>query len=373
LTEEQQPSPATRSDGIEVLQNYLPTLLAWGFVRRVATTKGARYEITEAGSSFLQEFQKLNHDLLEPPIRSRIAWDSALQKVVKNQVTVVLPVLNEEEAIGDVIEEVKTAGYGNVLVIDGYSTDSTAEIAKSVGATVLFQHGAGKAGAVKTAVENVNTPFIAFMDGDQTYDPRDIWRLLNHNHKYGHVIGARDRKHIPRLHRLGNWIISNVFSLLFALKISDVCSGMYLLESGLARELNVQEHGFIVEIELAAQSASRENLTEVPISYRPRIGERKLSTWKNGIGILSAAFSLARRYNPILLYSSLAGLSVLPAVAVLGWVALQQLTRHVWHSGVALVGIMFLLIAAQAFTLASVSILTKHTENRLAKQLTERN
>jgi dolichol-phosphate mannosyltransferase len=298
----------------------------------------------------------------------KIETSRILDSIVKDKVTVVLPTLNEGMGVLSVIEELREDGYDRILVVDGYSEDSTVERAYENGVNVLYQHGIGKAGAVKTAVERVNTPFIIFMDADHTYDPKDIWRLLLHSDRYAHVIGARDRKNIPRVHRFGNWVISQVFSVLFSVKVRDVCSGMYLLETEEAKKYRLEETGFNVEIELAAQSASRENLTEVPIDYRPRIGQKKLSTW-NGFSILRAAFSLARRYNPILLYSSLTGLSVVPAALVLGWVGLEVVTKKVWHSGWALMGIMLLLIAAQAFTLASVSILMKHSERRLMEEM----
>jgi dolichol-phosphate mannosyltransferase len=222
---------------------------------------------------------------------------------------------------------------------------------------------------VKTAIEHVETLYMVFMDGDYTYNPKDIERLLNHGARYAHVIGVRDKKYISRLHRFGNWVISHTFSLLFGVKTTDVCSGMYLLETKEARKYSLEESGFMIEIELAAQSASMEALTEVPIGYRSRIGTRKLNTWKHGLAILSATFRLARRYNPLLLYSSLVGLAVLPAIPILAWVALEQLTVRVWHSGWALVGIMLLLVAAQAFTLASVSILTNQMERRLIREM----
>jgi dolichol-phosphate mannosyltransferase len=298
----------------------------------------------------------------------KIETSRILDSIVKDKVTVVLPTLNEDMGVLSVIEELREDGYDRILVVDGYSEDSTVERAHENGVNVLYQHGIGKAGAVKTAIERVNTPFIIFMDADHTYDPKDIWRLLLHSDRYAHVIGARDRKNIPRVHRFGNWVISQVFTVLFSVKVSDVCSGMYLLETEEAKKYRLEETGFNVEIELAAQSASRENLTEVPIDYRPRIGQKKLSTW-NGFSILRAAFSLARRYNPILLYSSLTGLSTVPAALVLGWVGLEVVTKRVWHSGWAVVGIMLLLIAAQAFTLASVSILTKHSEMRLMEEI----
>jgi dolichol-phosphate hexosyltransferase len=322
---------------------------------------------------------RLNSAKIAPQVMSGVEADTApdltakasrqvIESVFKPNVTVAIPTLNEAEAISQVIEEVRKEGYENILVVDGYSTDRTDSIAFGNGVNVVYQHGIGKAGAVKTAIERVETPYIVFMDADHTYDPKDIWRMLVHAEHYSHVIGTRDWKYIPRMHRFGNWVISQVFSVLFSVKVSDVCSGMYLLETEEVRKYRLEETGFNVEIELAAQSASRENLTEVPIDYRPRIGQKKLSTW-TGFSILRAAFSLARRYNPILLYSTLTGLSVVPAAVVLGWVAFEVLTKRVWHSGWALLGIMLLLIAAQAFTLASVSILTKHSERRLMEEI----
>jgi hypothetical protein len=145
---------------------------------------------------------------------------------------------------------------------------------------------------------------------------------------------------------------------------------MYLLETKEARTYELKEPGFLVEIELAAQSASRETLTEVPISYRMRVGERKLNTWKHGLAILFTSFSLARTYNPILLYSSLTSLSIVPALAILGWVSFEHLTTGAWHTAWALAGVALLLVATQAFTLASVSVLIRHMEERLTKRLT---
>jgi len=109
-----------------------------------------------------------------------------------------------------------------------------------------------------------------------------------------------------------------------------------------SKKYSLHEAGLVAEIELAAHSASKESLTWVPISYRPRIGTRKLNTWKHGLAILSAAFGLARRHNPVFLYSSIAGLSIIPGAVVLGWVILERLTTKTFHSGWALTGIMLL-------------------------------
>jgi dolichol-phosphate mannosyltransferase len=306
---------------------------------------------------------------IKPGLDLKIDTERIISNVFKENVTVVIPTLNEAGAISEVIEEVKGEGYHNILVVDGYSTDRTDRIAFGNGAKLVYQHGIGKAGGVRTALETVKTPYVLFMDGDGSYDPKDIWRLLNHAENHAQVIGVRDRRHIPQLHRFGNWMISELFSLLFGVKVADVCSGMYLLDASKARGHNLEEPGFVAEIELAAQTASMQELTEVPINYRPRIGTRKLRTWNDGHAILSAAFKLALRYNPVFLYSGLATLSVIPAASILLWVLWEWLARHVWHSGWALLGTILLFVAAQAFTLMSVSLLTKHAERRLLREI----
>ncbi len=70
---------------------------------------------------------------------------------MRDQVTVVIPTLDEEEAIGPLIDEVKAAGYGKILVVDGYPKDNTARVASETVAKVVGQHGKGKSGAVLVA------------------------------------------------------------------------------------------------------------------------------------------------------------------------------------------------------------------------------
>jgi len=289
--------------------------------------------------------------------------------MAKDEVTIVLPTLNESGGISQVIEEIKEEGYHSIIVVDGYSTDMTDRIAFGNGVKLAYQHGIGKSGAVKTALEHEKKPYVLFMDGDGTYDPKDIWRLLNHADRYGHVIGARDKKHIGRVHRFGNWVISQLFSLLFGVKLTDVCSGMYLLETSEAKNYNLEEPGFVAEIELAAQSAASQRLVEVPINYRPRIGKGKLNTWRDGRAILFAAFKLAWKYNPILVYGALSAFLMIPAASILIWVISEYLMKSTWHLGWALLSAFMLVMAAQALTLSGVSVLTRQTEMRLVREM----
>jgi len=288
----------------------------------------------------------------------------------KDDVIVVVATLNEEEAIGRVIEELKQAGYHNILVVDGYSTDGTAKIAESNGCFVVFQHSRGKCGAIETAVENVKTPFMLFMDGDCTYDPKDIENFLAHADKYDQIIGVRanGRKNIPKCNRFGNWLITKTFNVLMGTKLSDVCSGMYLIRTAAARELDLNTRGFDVEVEIAAQTATSGRVTEVPIAYRKRVGRQKLSSLRHGFQIIRTVFGLARTYNPTLLFSTFVALAVVPASFILGWVAFEMVFYGVWHSGFALTGLMLLVLASQGVTIATISIMLRRMEKRITKQ-----
>ena len=289
--------------------------------------------------------------------------------ITKDDVTIVIPVKNEELAISPVIDELLEEGYTNILVVDGYSTDKTLQIIdEKKGVQIIEQHSRGKTGAVKTAIENVTTPYLLVIDGDYTYPAKDIERLLNHCGNYAQVIGVRDQKNISSVHRVGNAVITRAFNLLFGAGISDVCSGMYLINTQVALELDLSSKGFITEVEIAAQMVSTYNVTEVPVGYRPRLGKGKLSTW-NGFGILLAVGKLAWKYNPVLLFSTIAAFSIVPAIGILGWVIFQQSTLSIWHSGWALFGVAMLVFALQNIGIASMSALIKRMEHRITQRI----
>jgi len=299
--------------------------------------------------------------------------ETPLVNVARSDVTIVLPVLNEEEGIAAVLDELHENGYTNVLVVDGYSTDMTVEAARKRGATVIEQHGRGKTGAIQTAVENVTTPYMLIMDGDFTYDTENVERFLRHVNGYDQIVGIRSPENISRLHRVGNRLISGLFNTVLNTNISDVCSGMYLLNTGSARDLEFHTKGFSVEVEILAQMALRGKVTEVPIHYRKRIGKPKLSTVIHGFDITKSILGLARRYNPVFLFSLVAGLAGIPGAAILGWVLWDWSVHGVMHAGWAIAGGMLLLFAAQAFVVGTVALLLKRTEFRLEQLVASRN
>jgi len=292
--------------------------------------------------------------------------------IAKEQVTVVVPTLNEEDAIGQVLDDLRKVGFQNIIVIDGYSTDRTPAIVRSKGVGLVMQNGPGKAGAITTAIDYANTPYMLVMDGDGTYSSEDAERLLQ-SEEFDEVIGARvkGRENIPRVNRLGNWLLSKLFQSVFVTPITDVCSGMYSLRTDFAKTLQIGSTSFDVEVEIASQVASMGRITQVPITYRRRIGDQKLRSFSDGTRILRTLIWMASFYNAGLFFGMIGALAAIPGIALLLLAAYQELVYDTflpWHLVVA---VILLLIALQGGSLALMSVLFKRSEHRIIKRLEE--
>jgi dolichol-phosphate mannosyltransferase len=297
---------------------------------------------------------------------------SQTTKYHKDDVTVLIPTLNEEEAIEKVIREVRECGFKNILVVDGYSEDRTVEIAKNMGVRVVYQEGHGKSMAIKTGIETAQTPYILIMDGDGTYDPRDIELMLEKavEKNYDEVVGYRvNRENVSLLHRLGNRVLSTMISLLMGQRVKDPCSGMYLLRTDFAKRLEITATGFDVEAEIVCQSITSGRVAEVPVRYRKRIGKPKLNTWSDGLRIVLTTLKISWLYNPVLTFSSIGSILGLGGLAILLW---QLYMRYIfgekaWSVGWTWLGLVLLIVGIQSFTIAIISLMLKRLERRIMR------
>ena len=294
---------------------------------------------------------------------------------IRDQVTVIIPTLNEEEAIGPLIDETKALGYHKILVVDGYSKDGTTKIAGDHGAAVITQHGRGKAGAFLTAFPRVTTPYLVVMDGDASYDPFDLEKFMPLVGSTDFVKGVRTRNgNMTRLHRLGNSIITRTFDLLFGTSLGDVCSGMYMMRTELVKGLHLEKHPLTVEQEVAAEMVlSSGRITTVPINYRKRMGGKsKTKTWRQGFRDLVTNFDLARTYNPVELFAFLATLVLIPAFIILGLAGWMYFVQGHYHSGYFLGGLVLLVLGAQGFTVATIAAMLRRIERKLTQSVAVR-
>lgn len=221
--------------------------------------------------------------------------------------SLVIPALNEEGGIGAVLDEVprdELARMGwdvEVVVVDGESVDRTREIAGSKGARVAVEPRRGYGRAYKTGFRLAKGEVLATCDADLTYPVGDLARLLKLFEEQGLDFLTTDRfagleqGAMRAKHRLGNWMLSTAARLLFWRRIRDSQSGMWLVRRGALPKLALTADGmaFSEEVKIEAFRHPGLKCKEVPIRYRPRVGEVKLHAWRDGLGNL--AFLLRKR------------------------------------------------------------------------------
>jgi|Deesub1362B_J571_1020462.scaffolds.fasta_scaffold00003_141 dolichol-phosphate mannosyltransferase len=297
------------------------------------------------------------------------------EKVHKEDITIVIPTLNEEKAIGKVIDELLELGYSSnqILVVDGKSQDDTVAEALKRGVKVVLQEGKGKADAILTAIKIVDTDYMLVMDGDYTYDPSYIEKMMNKAGKYNQIIGARliGRENIPRLHRFGNWIITKLFNLIFGGNLRDICSGMYLVKTEAAKEIIGRSHGFSIEAEIAAAASTTGEITDIPINYRKRIGDKKISSIKDGVKIAWSIITLSWTYNPLFILFALGSLALIPGLGLMAYVGWELIFRGVKHYVLGIISLIVTSLGIISFLFAILTLYLKRMETRLNRSYQE--
>jgi dolichol-phosphate mannosyltransferase len=201
---------------------------------------------------------------------------------------VIIAALNEEEGIGLTLAEISQKTSPNqVLVVDGHSIDRTVEIAKDLGAHILFQDGIGKGDAISKAVGYIDSDvdYVVVTDADFTYPAEHIpemIQILEENPNVGMVCGNRfnDYAEESALHNLfyfGNKLLAFSHSLLNGVNLQDPLTGLRAIRAEILKEWQVKSKGFDIEVELNSEVERRGfGIVEGPIRYRKRLGEKKL-------------------------------------------------------------------------------------------------
>ncbi len=222
----------------------------------------------------------------------------------KKKITVLIPCYNEEGGIGDVIKSFPTdhihaKGYNfEIVVINNNSTDKTAEIARSHGATVLHQPKRGKGNAMRLGFRRVSkdTDFVVMLDGDTTYKPQEILRLIEplDSRFSSVVIGSRLGGKIldgsmTTFNRFGNWVFSHLVRFVYKVNVTDVMTGYFAWSREAIERLepHLESEGFALEMEMVTKMAKLgEEICSVPISYDKRAGTTNLRPIYDGTRIL---------------------------------------------------------------------------------------
>ena len=209
------------------------------------------------------------------------------------KVSVVIPTMNEEKSIGAVLDDINRSMSASkyeyeAIIVDTNSKDRTREIALSKGAKVVEEPRRGYGRAYKSGFAAANGEVIATMDADCTYPAEDIPELCDTLFKEDLDFISTDRfanmeeGAMSGMHRFGNKVLTTTSRLLFNVKYNDSQSGMWIFRRSILGELNVEDDGMPFSEEIKIEAFRKVRSKEVPIVYRKRVGEVKLSSWKDG-------------------------------------------------------------------------------------------
>ena len=207
----------------------------------------------------------------------------------------VVPVFNEAETIVEVVKGLRTSGACCVFVVDGGSTDGTAQRAAAGGARVVQESRPGYGRACLTGAAAAQAyhahELLAFLDGDGSCDPSELAILAAHSTHADVVLGIRgsgsiERGAYPMHSRAGNFLTATMIGLRTRRRVRDVSPFKVLRADALAR-LQLRQEGYAWTTELVARACADGSLTilEVPISFRARRGGKSKVSGRLGPSI----------------------------------------------------------------------------------------
>jgi hypothetical protein len=242
--------------------------------------------------------------------------------------TIVIPALDEEEAIGSTVQRcldaraaIASAGgieAVEIVVVSDGSSDRTEEIARGFDeVTVLaFDQNRGYGAAIQTGFAHGHGDLVAFLDADGTCDPLHFGPMCRaiEEQQADVVLGSRMGKdsEMPAVRALGNTLFAWTLGLLSRQRVQDTASGMRVLRRSALEHLTPLPDGLHFTPAMSARilMEGRLRLVELPMPYAERVGRSKLSVLKDGLRFLSCIVQAAvthRPARPLLLAAALVG------------------------------------------------------------------
>lgn len=207
------------------------------------------------------------------------------------RISVIIPAYNEEASIGKVIAEIPTDWVDEIVVCDNNSSDDTAEEAHRAGATVVFQPQPGYGNACLAGIEylkslpaNRQPQIVVFLDGDYSDYPEQLPQVVAPilEADYDLVIGSRalgelERGAMQPQQVFGNWLATTLIRLFYGYHFTDL-GPFRAIKWDKLLELGMEDtnYGWTVEMQVKAAKAGL-RCVEVPVDYRRRIGQSKVS------------------------------------------------------------------------------------------------
>jgi glycosyltransferase involved in cell wall biosynthesis len=272
-------------------------------------------------------------------------------------VSIIIPCMNEEKTIGRCIQKARSTldknGLEGEIIVSDNSTDNSREIAGQMGAKVVIPLNKGYGNAYMEGIRYARGKYFVFTDADDTYDLCEMQKLLEPliEGKADFVMGTRLKGDIkkgamPRLHRyIGNPLLTGILNLLFKTHLSDAHCGLRAIVRESYLKLDMKSEGMEYASEMIIEGARKKvRMTEVPVTYYPRLTPSKLHSW--GDGWRHLRFMMLYNPTPFLfipgLFVFFLGIFMTVALSIRGNVETTSLHSFILGSMLAIIGVQML-------------------------------
>lgn len=231
-----------------------------------------------------------------------------------DKIAVLIPCYNEEQTIAKVVGDFKAALPEAVIyVYDNNSTDNTAKVAESAGATVRFEYAQGKGNVIRRMFREIDAQCYIMTDGDDTYPAENAREMADLVLEKGVDMVVGDRlsstyftENKRPFHNFGNSLVRKSINILFHTDIKDIMTGYRAFSFQFVKSYAVLSKGFEIETEMTIHAVDKGmTVGNVIVDYRdrPEGSESKLDTYSDGIKVIFTVIRLFKNYKPMLFFS----------------------------------------------------------------------
>src|SRR3989338_747880 len=208
------------------------------------------------------------------------------------KISIVIPTLNEEVGLYHTLSCIPKF-INEIIIVDGYSTDNTIQIARTFRTRVYFDD-VGKGSALIKGMKKATGDIIIIADGDFAHDFKDIKKMVELLNDYDICMPSRFLKgggsnDITFTRRLANFFIAKSINFIWNSGFTDVCYGFRAMKKDIVEILDLKSSGFEIETELSIKVAKKKiKYIEMPtFENKRKWGFGKLNTVKDGLRILN--------------------------------------------------------------------------------------
>ncbi len=218
-----------------------------------------------------------------------------------SDVSLIIATYNEEESIDYVLNELQQYNLGEIIIVDGKSSDKTKEISENYDITFLNQEGPAWGSAVKQGFRYASCSYVAYMDGDGSYNPASLSKMRELINQTDAVLGSRYKGGAKSpddtlIRAFGNKVFTYIVRKLFGTKITDALFFFPMIKKELLKEINLETEDFTLCLELPVKLHKQSySYIEILSEERERYaGITKVNAFYDGLKILMGILKLKR-------------------------------------------------------------------------------